>query len=387
MPNSFEDITPPDSAATLSPVGFHPPELSEIQKRNKLEPGSMRAMIKFILDPLAANPAFECFWKLLNQARESLLRGKICWLRDLEKFLFSGPVGFPQFGPFFEFQSDYCADKFEKDVHLSSLYKPFCEAVVQGCKEAIPHIREQDQRRSYDQDYSEAYFIDTLHYLKRMADIRSVKREFRGREVSADVDTIKNRMNRPVGSNRVSCSISSLKVANPQQYFAPQAAAVEAHPRQLHSFRQPLAIQTQPFMERYSNPHGLRGLSPRNSIDAGLPVNPTFNFENTTRGVHPHEIGEYHGGGARGVTGISLSSTASGNYSQAMAGQLTGFTLPPTPASAQSSPVAPPYAGLSNTLLVGSAAPTQGGGSGEEGAHPFACDVCTKRFPRACDLT
>lgn len=91
----YGEPTPP-SSAIRSPSTYSPFEAPDFPKTKQLSSESVDAIINYILDPILRDGAFQDFWDLCEQAKRRLLQGKICWLRDLEKFLFDGiPVEFP----------------------------------------------------------------------------------------------------------------------------------------------------------------------------------------------------------------------------------------------------------------------------------------------------
>jgi len=91
----YGEPTPP-SSAIRSPSTYSPFEARDFPKTKQLSSESVEAIIHYILHPILLDGAFEDFWDLCKQAERRLLQGKICWLRDLEKFLIDGiPVEFP----------------------------------------------------------------------------------------------------------------------------------------------------------------------------------------------------------------------------------------------------------------------------------------------------
>ena len=91
----YGEPTPP-SSAIRSPSTYSLFEARDFPKTKQLSSESVDAMIHYILDPILRDGTFGDFWDLCEQAKSRILQGKICWLRDLEKFLFDGiPVEFP----------------------------------------------------------------------------------------------------------------------------------------------------------------------------------------------------------------------------------------------------------------------------------------------------
>ncbi|CUS12154.1 unnamed protein product [Tuber aestivum] len=380
----YGEPTPP-SSAIRSPSAYPPFGAHDFLKTEQLSSESVDAMVGYILEPILRNGAFKDFWHLCKQAKCRLLQGKICWLRDLEKFLFDGVPA----------------------VRSLSSYKAFCEAILDNCQRALPYIRESDQQRSYDPVYSPAYFIDALHHAKELADAwtaekNKVVREARHncQSASEELDTSRNNKSKlkdfvlppdmisPEGRKRQMPIDFNQDESQMKRALTPNKVAGSVRPG--------LAIQTSAPLGYYDGYHGALPPSPLQAENIGYPLNPGFDFGPTAlTAVQSGRFAEYtHPSSepATTTTTAPLPSDVSGD-NRVMPRHPAGYPQAPTPADTNyaGSPMAPAplFEGPSGNShsTPGRKASVPAGKPDEEDTPIYYCDQCNREFPRPCDLT
>ncbi|PWW79303.1 hypothetical protein C7212DRAFT_355345 [Tuber magnatum] len=380
----YGEPTPP-SSAIRSPSAHSSFGTHDFSKTKQLSSQSIDAMVHRVLKPILCDIALKDFWHLCEQAKCRLSQGKICWLRDLEKFLFDGIPA----------------------VRLFDSYKVFCESVLVNCQRALPYIRELDQQRPYDPVYSQAYFIDTLHRRRESADAWTAeknkvvrKASHNCQSMSEEFDTSRNNKSElkdfvllpdmvpsegherkmPIDINR---DESQMKRA-----LTPNKSVGPAQPI--------LAIRASAPVGYYESYHDALSSSPLQAEDIGYPLNPGFDFGPTAlTAVQSGRFNEYtHPSSkpAATTTTAPLPSDVSGD-NRVMARRPTGYPQAPAPADTNysGSPMAPAssFGGPNgnNHSTPRRKASVQAGKPDEEDAPIYYCDQCNREFPRPCDLT
>ncbi|KAG0124717.1 hypothetical protein HOY82DRAFT_493859 [Tuber indicum] len=375
--------TPPGSAIR-SPSAYSSFEVRDFPKTKQLSRQSVEAMAQYILNPILLDETFEDFWQLCEQAKRGLFQGKICWLRDLEKFLFDGIPA----------------------VRSLSSYKAFCETFLSNCQRALPYIRELDQQRSYDPVYSSAYFIDALHRAKESADAWTAEKNkvmrmanYDSQSVSEELDTSGNNKSKlkdfVLLPNIISSEGRKRKMpidighdeSQMKRALTSNKAAGSAQPR--------LAIQTTVPLEYFDGYHDALPSSPLQVENIGYPLNPRFDFPpRVLTAAQSGKFSEYTHPSSESTAANAtalLPSDVSGDH-RVMTRHSIGYPQAPTPADTNysGSPAAPaPFEGHSGSSHGTSRrkASVPAGKPDEEDAPIYRCDQCPREFPRPCDLT
>ncbi|KAG0637953.1 hypothetical protein HOY80DRAFT_888734 [Tuber brumale] len=378
----YGELTPPGSAVrSPSTYSF---EARDFPKTKQLSTQSIEAMVRYILTPILLNEAFKEFWPLCEQAKGGLFQGKICWLRDLEKFLFDGIPA----------------------VRSLSSYKAFCEAFLDNCRSALPCIPELDRQRSYDPVYSSAYFIDALHRAKELADAWTAEKNKVMRmancnyqSASEELDTSGNNKSKlkdfvPL-PNMISSEGRKRKMPIDINHDESQMKRALTSNKAVGSAQPRLAIQTTVPLGYYDGYHDALPSSPLQVENIGYPLNPRLDFgTRVLTAVQSGKFSEYTHPSSESTAATAtalLPSDVSGDH-RVMAGHPIGYTQAPTPADTNysGSPAAPtPFEGPSGSSHSTSRrkASAQAGKPDEEDAPIYRCDQCPREFPRPCDLT
>ncbi|RPB02254.1 hypothetical protein L873DRAFT_1673713 [Choiromyces venosus 120613-1] len=380
----YGEPTPP-SSAVRSPSTYSSFDVQDFTKTKQLSDESIEAMVHYILNPLQQVALFKDFWGLCEEAKLRLSQRKICWLRDLEKFLFDGVPA----------------------VRSLSSYKAFCEAFLGNCQRALPYIRESDQQRSYDPVYSTAYFIDALHRAKESADAWTAEKDRVMRKANHNGQLTSKELY-SAGNNKsklkdfvtipdmISLESRKRKMSIDTNQDESRVKRALASNNVVGSAQPRLAIQTIAPLGYYDNYHEELPSSPLQDQNTGFPLNPSFDFgPRVLTAVQSGQFSGYTHPSSKAmatVVATPLTSDVSGDH-RVMSRHSIGYPQAPTPADTNysGSPAAPPssFEGPSSNNNGASRrkASVQVGKPDEEDTPIYYCDQCSREFPRPCDLT
>jgi hypothetical protein len=143
----------------------------------RLSKSTLRAMRKYILDPLVQNSYIKEYHPIVFDAPKRLTNGSILCLRDLEKFLLFMASVSHYIVVLSDLKAYSCFS--QTTVKSAIVYREFCELSIRAVQTAVDYIPEAEHTRPNDLPYTAGYFTDLVAQVREYARQISLQRQRR----------------------------------------------------------------------------------------------------------------------------------------------------------------------------------------------------------------